>query len=130
MSERIGLLPAKAPPAGEFGAYDTEESYQATVMRLRLDESQCRQRLAVAVTKADRLALMPEDRRPGGSSARIAAWLKRHGLDNVVLAAGRDFKMVRYFHVSSVPGHPLGAAAPSRWLLERDRVDLGGRRAS
>ncbi|MGC7101132.1 TRAFAC clade GTPase domain-containing protein [Amycolatopsis lurida] len=103
---------------------DAEATYQLTVQRLRLFRVPIdRLPLAVAVVKADLLTEVAAaaDLTPDGTAIRD--WLAEAGLDNLVLAADRDFGAVRYFLVSSLegwtPGHPLSAAAPLRWLMAR-----------
>ncbi|MEU4249048.1 hypothetical protein AB0F15_16720 [Amycolatopsis sp. NPDC026612] len=106
---------AEANPAAEAPEY----VYHLTAKRLqdyRVDTR--RQRLAVTVVKADLLAGLPpaDDLTPD----RVRAWLERAGLDNLVLAAERDFREVRYFLVASLAdlraGDPRSPAAPLAWL--------------
>jgi hypothetical protein len=109
------------------GAVDPEDSYHATVNRLRLfGVDTRRQRLAIVVTKADIAAEMPADRRPSADPASVRCFLTQHGLDNVVLAAERDFGRVRYFLCSATAERPQDALPPFRWLLAAERIHVGG----
>jgi hypothetical protein len=110
-------LLAKANPATEA----PEQVYHVTAKRLQDYRVQTRkQRLAIAVVKADLLAGLPlaDDLTPGN----VRAWLERAGLDNLVLAAERDFREVRFFVVASLAGVPVddprSPAAPFAWLSE------------
>ncbi len=98
-----------------------EEAYGEVVSRIRTAGAETkRQRLAIVVTKADILAVLdvetPED------SEGVKTWLYENGMHNVVLAAEREFKEVRYFAVASV-GTPdpaetrHRAEAPFLWAL-------------
>ncbi|GLY38260.1 hypothetical protein Amsp01_042840 [Amycolatopsis sp. NBRC 101858] len=116
-------LLAKANPAAEA----PENVYHVTAKRLRdYGVKTQRQRLAVTVVKADLLAGLPlaEDLEPGN----VKAWLERAGLDNLVLAADRDFGDVRYFVVASLTGLPAGdprsPATPFAWLAARTGLRL------
>jgi Double-GTPase 2 len=107
---------------------DPELSYTEVVNRLRGNGVPVRaQRLAVVVSKADRL------RRAGlevpSDSPAIARWLAVNGVHNLVMAAPQEFREVRYFTVASVdvsasrahdPGIPL------RWLLAAHGVKVPG----
>ncbi len=111
---------------------DLEGAYQATVQRLRDHRVRTdRQRLAFVVSKADLLLglSVATDLDPARADECVPPWLGDVGADNLVLAAGRDFRQVRYFLVSSMtadPRVPDGALAPLRWLLAGDRIVLGG----
>ncbi|MEV5542086.1 hypothetical protein AB0L13_35165 [Saccharopolyspora shandongensis] len=107
---------------------DPDQVYQVTARRLRDFGVQTERRaLAVTVVKADLLSDLPwaADLCAGA----VREWLNTAGLDNLVLAAERDFAEVRYFVVSSVtgtrPGHRLTPAAPFRWLMGRGGFALG-----
>ncbi|WP_190818067.1 TRAFAC clade GTPase domain-containing protein [Saccharopolyspora pogona] len=107
---------------------DPEQVYHVTARRLRDYGVETERRaLAIAVVKADLLTDLPwaADLCAGA----VRGWLNTAGLDNLVLAAERDFAEVRYFVVSSVtgtrPGHRLTPAAPFRWLLGRGGFALG-----
>ncbi|HZN73963.1 MAG TPA: hypothetical protein VFC00_20030 [Micromonosporaceae bacterium] len=103
-----------------------EQSYQATVMRLRaygVDTE--RQRLAFVVSKRDLLCLMPALVPAGSDSSAVRAWLLEHRLDNLVTAAERDFGDIRYFLVAAHGSADMPAVtAPFRWLLASERVSL------
>ncbi len=105
---------AAANPA----TYDPEDAYNATVQRLqdygvRTD----RRRLAFVVSKADlleKLSAGPPDR------AGVRAWLAENGLHNLVLAAERDFREVRWFLVSGLDPGPDGGLGPADWILQQE----------
>ncbi|MGH3533131.1 MAG: TRAFAC clade GTPase domain-containing protein [Pseudonocardiaceae bacterium] len=106
---------------------DPEEVYHVTAGRLRdYGVRTSSQRLAIAVVKADLLVDLPpaQDLRPH----RVREWLQEAGLDNLVLAAERDFAEVRYFMVASVhsarAGSPMSPANPFAWLLARAGLQL------
>ena len=69
--------------------------------------------------KADLLLGLPssEGLAPDSTSAQIEAWLADRGLDNLVIAAARDFEVVRYFLVSSLDQaiEPDGTAMKFPW---------------
>ena len=118
---------AGARPAAE----DPEFVYQTTARRLRDFRVQTdRQWLAVTVVKADLLAGLPPAAglRPG----LVRQWLVDAGLDNMVLAAERDFGTIKYFVVASVTEATAGVAQspanPLDWLL--GRAGLGIRPAT
>ncbi len=115
---------AEAHPASG----DPEQVYHVTARRLRDYGVETERRaLAITVVKADLLTDLPwaADLCAGA----VRDWLNTAGLDNLVLAAERDFAEVRYFVVSSVtgirPGHRLTPAAPFRWLLGLGGFALG-----
>jgi hypothetical protein len=115
---------AEAHPASG----DPEQVYHVTARRLRDYGVETQRRaLAITVVKADLLTDLPwaADLVAG----EVREWLNTAGLDNLVLAAERDFAAVRYFVVSSVtgirPGHQLTPAAPFRWLLGLGGFALG-----
>ncbi|HEY6793025.1 MAG TPA: hypothetical protein VI365_37525 [Trebonia sp.] len=115
---------ARAQPA----QMDPEVSYTEVLNRLRgFGVPVDAQRLAVVVSKADLLSdaglAVPTD------SDDIARWLADNGVHNLVMAAAREFREVRYFAVASVdvsasrahdPGIPL------RWLLAAHGVKVPG----
>ncbi|WP_249123978.1 TRAFAC clade GTPase domain-containing protein [Saccharopolyspora erythraea] len=101
---------------------DPDEVYQVTVRRLkdyRVDLG--RRALAVVVVKADLLQEL--DWAGPLLSGRVREWLTTAGLDNLVLAAERDFAEVRFFVASSLtgttPGSALSPAEPFLWLMGR-----------
>lgn len=106
---------------------DPEQVYHVTAGRLRdYGVRMSHQRLAIAVVKADLLVDLPpaRDLRPH----QVREWLLEAGLDNLVLAAERDFAEVRYFVVASVHGAPAGSpmspANPFAWLMARAGLQL------
>lgn len=112
--------------------HDPEDSYQVTVQRLRKFGTKThRQKLAFVVSKADRLLGLPVADGLGSDSAAIQEWLRSVAqLDNLLLAAERDFDEVRYFLVAAMsadPGRQAGALAPFQWLLATDGMALGSR---
>ncbi len=118
--------------AGVFGEAnpaqsDPEQSYHATVGRLRLSGVRTgAKRLAFVVTKHDLLARLPLADALGTGSPEVREWLVRQGLDNLVLCAERDFGDVRFFAASSKDRSPSGSVAPVRWLLDTQHVPLRG----
>lgn len=106
---------------------DPEQVYHITAGRLRdYGVRTSQQRLAIAVVKADLLVdLRPaRDLRPH----QVREWLQEVGLDNLVLAAERDFAEVRCFVVASVhgarAGNPMSPASPFAWLMARAGLQL------
>jgi len=106
---------------------DPEQVYHVTAGRLRdYGVQTSNQRLAIAVVKADLLVDLPpaRDLRPH----HVREWLQEAGLDNLVLAAERDFAEVRYFVVASVhsarAGSPMSPANPFAWLMARAGLQL------
>lgn len=106
---------------------DPEQVYHVTAGRLRdYGVRTSGQRLAIAVVKADLLTDLPPARhlRPH----QVREWLQEAGLDNLVLAAERDFAEVRYFMVASVhsarAASPLSPANPFAWLMTRAGLQL------
>ena len=103
------------------GLRNADESYGEVISRIRANGTETkRQRLAVVVTKADVLAGAGVS--PPSESEALRTWLYERGLHNVVLAAGQEFRDVRYFAVASVepinPHPEFDAFAPFRWALE------------
>jgi len=97
-----------------------EEAYGEVVSRVLASGTQTKkQRLAVVVSKADVLTAVGV--RPPDESNAIKAWLHDAGLHNLVLAAGREFKEVRYFSVASVESGrsrpDWAASAPFVWAM-------------
>ena len=97
-----------------------EDAYGEVVSRVLASGTQTKkQRLAVVVSKADVLAevgmTLPSE------SEAVKAWLLDAGLHNLVLAAGREFKEVRYFTVASVEARRSQAgwtpSAPFLWAM-------------
>lgn len=123
---RSRLVGALAPVLVEANAspHDPEASYHATVQRLRdwgVDTR--RRRLAFVISKADLLHRLPDDL--GLRIGEPETWLRAHGLDNLLLSAGRDFGHVRVFVVSAVarpPGDVATALEPLRWLLAGEGI--------
>ena len=106
---------------------DPEQVYHVTTGRLRqYGVHTAGQRLAIALVKADLLLDLPPAQELRAN--RVRHWLQTAGLDNLVLAAERDFAEVRYFLVASVPGgrvgNPMSAANPFTWLMERAGLRL------
>jgi Double-GTPase 2 len=106
---------------------DPEQVYHVTAGRLRdYGVRTSHQRLAIAVVKADLLVDLPpaRDLHP----IQVRSWLQEAGLDNLVLAAERDFAEVRYFLVASVhgvqAGSPMSPADPFAWLMARAGLQL------
>lgn len=121
---------ASGGPAGS-ASHDPDESYHVTVRRLRdYGVDLRRQRLAFVLSKADLLLAGPAGAGlPVAGSDAIRSWLLDAGLDNLLLAASRDFADVRYFLVSSMAADPDGevaASAPLDWLLAAEPVPTGG----
>ena len=107
-------------------SHGPEQAYQGvTVMLRNSDVAAHRQRLAVVVTKTDLLRELKVGESLGHTSAEIRDWLVRQREDNLVLAATRDFRRVRYFRCSSVRGgeSPLDAV---RWLLSPEPFPFPG----
>lgn len=106
---------------------DPEQVYHVTAGRLRdYGVRMSHQRLAIAVVKVDLLGDLPpaRDLHPH----QVREWLQEAGLDNLVLAAERDFAEVRYFVVASVhgapAGNPMSPANPFAWLMARAGLQL------
>jgi hypothetical protein len=112
--------------------YDAELAYRILVAQLHrygLGSRRCT--LAVVITRADVLveidasaALTDGDR----SSDHVRDWLARRGLENLVLAAERDFGAVAYFLTSAGSAHDnrwMPAEVPVMWLLQRHRHGVG-----
>jgi hypothetical protein len=104
-----------------------DDAYGEVVSRLLSSGTRTReQRLAVVVSRAD--VLLATGITPPNGSERIRGWLYDNGLHNVVLAAGREFKDVRYFAVASVDGtqapQPYAPAAPFIWALSTRGFNL------
>jgi len=105
---------------------DPDHTYNATVTRLRdYGVSTQRQHLAFVISKWDLLARLKEGAGLGGAAPDLRGWLVERRLDNLVLAAERDFQSVDFHLVSSTdPALAEAAFAPFRQLLERDSVKL------
>ena len=107
---------------------DPEVSYTEVLNRLRgFGVPVEAQRLAVVVSKADLLReaglTVPTD------SDDIAQWLAGNGVHNLVMAAPREFREVRYFTVASVDvsaGRAHDPGVPLRWLLAVHGVKVPG----
>lgn len=117
------------PGAGPPAEVDPELAYRAVTQRLRDGGADpAGKALAVVLTKADALQTAFPGLRPAADSARARRWLLDHGVDNLVLAAERDFDAVRYF-VSASLGEELGedsvpAANAIGWLVTRAGLPL------
>lgn len=105
--------------------HNPEDSYNAAVRRLQdYSVRTDRQRLAFVVSKADVLERL--DARPAATSGvAVRSWLCDQGLDNLVVAAERDFKEVEFFLISGRDGSPGGAFAPLSWVLAQEWSGLG-----
>lgn len=107
---------------------DPEVSYTEVVNRLRGNGVPIgAQRLAVIVSKTDLLRkaglAVPTD------SDAIAGWLTENGVHNLVLAARREFREVRFFSVASMDVSAGGTddpGVPLRWLLAGHGVRVPG----
>jgi hypothetical protein len=111
---------AEANPA----VHDPEDSYQATATRLQTYGVRTTGKpLAFVVTKADLLEKLSIGPATPTSSA-VRGWLADQGLDNLVLAAERDFREVRYFLVSGKSLDVDGAFAPVDWLMTKEWISL------
>lgn len=114
-----------------------DDVYQVTARRLKdRDVELHRRALAVVIVKADLLVDLPcADPLLDG---RVREWLDTAGLDNLVLAAERDFASIEFFVTSSVTGVGNGSAAvradalapsaPFRWLMDRGGFPAGSLR--
>jgi hypothetical protein len=106
-----------------------ETAYNVTVQRLRDYKVKLRY-LAITVVKGDLLLDLPSGfgLTAGSDSDAVRTWLADKGLDNIILAAERDFSEVRYFLVSSWTGwqstDKLTAAAPLLWLVNRQGLPI------
>lgn len=101
--------------------------YRVTAGRLRdYGVRTSSQRLAIAVTKADLLVKLPLARNL--HPHRVKEWLLAAEMDNLVLAAERDFAEVKYFLVASVhstrAADPMSPANPFAWLIARAGLQL------
>ncbi|MBU2668231.1 hypothetical protein KOI35_32440 [Actinoplanes bogorensis] len=108
-----------------------EPSYQNVATRLRKSgvRTERQQRLAFVVSKLDLVRRLPGlDGLPDDSDA-IRAWLLDEQMDNLVQAAERDFREVRYFAVSATDARlGRGPVAPFAWLLADEPIPLPGQR--
>lgn len=106
---------------------DPETAYNVTAQRLR-DHGARMRSLAVTVVKADLLLGLSSADGLVAESDSVRTWLVDKGLENLVLAAARDFAEVRYFLVSSWTGwratDTLTAAAPLLWLAGRGGLPI------
>ena len=101
-------------------ARNPEDVYGEVVSRVRNSGTRTKkQRLAIVVGKADILAQLGVA--PPSDSIEIRGWLYENGLHNVVLAASREFKEVRYFAVASIDrkqtSSDYAAVRPFLWAL-------------
>lgn len=121
--ERAGAEFASVVAEANPAQHDPEDSYQSTVTRLRrYGVATDRQRLAFVVTKYDLIRRLPVGAELATDPAAVRDWLLAQGLDNLVVAAERDFAEVRFFLVSSKDLAETGALEPVRWLLSTERV--------
>ncbi len=124
--EQLGSQQGDLLMAAQAAENDPDLAYGEVISRLRDGGvSVSAQRLAVVVSKADLL------RRAGldvpSESAAIEDWLVKAGLQNLVLAMGREFAEVRYFAVASLDvsaSLPDEPSVPLRWLLAAHGVRL------
>ncbi|WP_329108033.1 hypothetical protein OG792_05750 [Micromonospora sp. NBC_01699] len=107
-----------------------EDSYNGTVNRLRQYGVRTnRQRVAFVVTKVDLVTQMPIG---GGltvgrsASDAVRRWLTDRRLENLLLAAERDFGAVEYFAISAKESDRHNALAPFAWLLKQEKFALTG----
>lgn len=120
-----GVASAGVFAAANAALHDPEDSYNATAQRLQeYGVPTGRRRLAFVVTKADLLARLPA-RMPATEPAAVRAWLCANGLENLVTAAERDFREVRYFLVSGRDTGPAGPVSVLRWVLMRGWGSIG-----
>jgi len=126
--EQLGGQPGSAAAAAQAAQNDPDLAYGEVISRLRDGGVPvAAQRLAVVVSKADLLRGagldIPSD------SAAIRDWLVKNGLQNLVLAMGREFAEVGYFAVASqdvAASLPDDPGVPLRWLLAVHGVRLPG----
>nr|WP_221381716.1 hypothetical protein [Actinoplanes polyasparticus] len=118
--------------AANASADPPEPSYQNVATRLRQSGVRTdRNRLAFVVSKLDLVQQLPYEDRLHDDGDAVRAWLIRLGLDNLVDAAERDFREVRYFAVSATdPALGRGPLAPFGWLLEDEPIPVPGQRGS
>jgi hypothetical protein len=126
--DQLGSQQRDALAAAQAAQNDPDLAYGEVISRLRDGGVPVSaQRLAVVVSKADLVRGSGIDL--PSESAAIADWLVKLGLQNLVLAMGREFAAVRYFAVASqdvaaaLPGDP---GLPLRWLLAAHGVNLPG----
>lgn len=120
VQDRLGGLGPGTLSQASAAVDDPEQVYHVTAGRLRdYGVRTSHQRLAIAVVKADLLVDRPPAR-------QVREWLHQAGLDNLVLAAERDFAEVRYFLVESVHGAsgPMSPANPFNWLMSRTGLQV------
>ena len=122
-SQQGGILAVAAPAQN-----DPDLAYGEVSSRLRDGGVPVSaQRLAVVISKADLLRQAGLDV-PTDSPA-IEDWLVKSGLQNLVMAIGREFAEVRYFAVASqdvTASGPDNPGVPLRWLLAAHGVQLPG----
>jgi hypothetical protein len=128
---RARLAGSLAEVFAEAARHDPEDSYHVTVQRLRshgLDTT--RQRLAFVVSKADLLLPTPVGVGLGTANEQVRSFLVRAGLENLVLAAARDFGEVRFFLVSALePDTATDPLGPLMWLFGGEPIPLRARAA-
>ena len=126
--EQLGSQQGEVVAAAQAAANDPDLAYGEVISRLRDGGVPVSaQRLAVVVSKADLLRAagldVPEE------SAAIQDWLVKAGLQNLVMAIGREFAEVRYFAVASqevTASRQDDPGVPLRWLLATHGVRLPG----
>lgn len=125
--DQLGTFPEIARQANA-AVHDPEDSYNGTVSRLRrYGVATERQRVAFVLTKADLLSRLPvgADVDPERDDpAAVRRWLVDRRMENLLLAAERDFAEVRYFCVNAKDPGARGALAPFDWLLRLERLAL------
>lgn len=131
------LDPLRIARVGDAGPDQVDRPYRLMVEEIRhhgMNPRRCS--LAVAVAKMDLIWSRPDAdllALTGDRPPRPREWLLRMGLDNLVVAADRDFAKVRYFFHGPPPedrfrhlprdfGTP---SAPIRWLLRQRHLGMG-----
>jgi hypothetical protein len=126
--EQLGGQQGDVLAAAQAAENDPDLAYGEVTSRLRDGGVRfSAQRLAVVVSKADLLRGAGLDL--PAESAMIGDWLVKYGLQNLVLAMGREFSEVRYFAVASqdvIDSRPDDPGMPLCWLLAVHGVRLPG----
>jgi hypothetical protein len=124
-------LPRIAARVGtEERIVNPEHCYWSVVNELRNQRVPLQDRaLAVVITRTDELEHLLPGRGVAPGAKRIREWASAMGLENLLLAADRDFGVVRHFAVAAP-----GVAAPSaadvlRWLADEAGLRLPRSRA-
>jgi hypothetical protein len=110
-----------------------EHCYWSVVNELRNQRVPLRDRaLAIAVTRADELERLLPGRAVAPGARQVKEWASAMGLENLLLAADRDFGTVRHFAVAAPGAASPTAADALRWLsdeaglrLPRPRTEAG-----